>query len=48
MPLVKRRQRVLKPCGSLEIMERRSLRRVGCGGSIGKTAMARMTGSAGV
>src|SRR5580658_8968961 len=47
-PLVKRRQRVLKPCGSLEIMERRSLRRVGRGGSIGKAAMARMTGSAGV
>ena len=47
-PLVKRRQQVLKPCGSLEIMERRSLRRVGRGGSIGKAAMARMTGSAGV
>ena len=37
-PLVKRRQRILKPWVSLEIMFRWSLRRVGTGGSIDWTA----------
>ncbi len=44
--LVKRRQRVLKPCGSLEIMWLLKLSRVGSGGGIGKAAMVRFTGSA--
>ena len=40
--LVKRRQRVLKPCGSLEIMETPKPSPCWAGGSIGKAAMARI------
>lgn len=45
---VKRRQRALKPCGSLEIMCCGSLCLVGCWGSIGQAVMARPADSAGV